>query len=395
MDLLQQSGYGDGDTDEGSTSSSTSRSSCRVDETTGVSDSASAGRKRKRGHAGQRDAQFIRSVPHTPGNWASHVFCPLVDTHPSSSPSASVFEASRYEGVNRAAGRRLCNAAQDIIAEFTEVLKDRQKERGETTSGLIVVSHLPANNCDTDDSSSTSSSDEDDHANNCDEKHDEKRKSNGKDIAATKETKNITTICKGNSDNTSFIPLHISLSRPFYLQEQSIESFVDHLTKALSIFAPIPITFSPNQPQVLVNDELTRTFLTIPALSSAQQQQQQSSDIIKLIRAIDVVMERFGQPTYYDHPRIHVSIASVPCDASDILAGLYRMPRRNGVGTNATNGGNKAKGVVDNIVEATPQKQNITMLEVTTPQKQNITFMVDRIICTFGGTKKHSVFLNG
>mmetsp|Transcript_5595 Transcript_5595/g.11818 ORF Transcript_5595/g.11818 Transcript_5595/m.11818 type:complete len:395 (-) Transcript_5595:151-1335(-) len=394
MDLLQQSGYGDGDTDEGSTT--TSSSSSRVDETTGVSDSASPGRKRKRGHgdgghAGQRDAQFIRSVPHTPGNWASHVFCPLVDTHPS---SASVCKASRYEGINRAAGRRLCNVARGIIAKFTDVLKDRQKERGGMTSGLVVVSHLPAGNYDADDSSSTSSSDEDDDANRCDERerHDKKRKSNGKDMAVTEEAKNVTTVCEGNRDDSSSIPLHISLSRPFYLQEQSIASFVDHLTKALSIFAPIPITFNPNQPpQVLVNDERTRTFLTIPALSSVhQQQQQKSSDIIKLIRAVDAVMERFGQPTYYDHPRIHVSIASVPCDAGDMLAGLYRMPRQNGVGTNASNGGNKTKGgVVDDagMIEATPQKQ--------TPQEQNITFMVDRISCTFGGAKNHFVFLSG
>ena len=142
---------------------------------------------------------------------------------------------------------------------------------------------------------------------------------------------------------------------PFILQQQSISSFVEHVRKVLAPHSPIPVTFDLSNPEILVNDERTRSFLTIPAA----QMMSQNAPIIRMIRSIDTVMKRFDQSEYYEEAKIHTSIASVPGDVRDVLAGILQR------GELEVGGDNRA------------------------------TFMLDRMMLTFGTTKEHCILLEG
>jgi len=163
--------------------------------------------------------------------------------------------------------------------------------------------------------------------------------------------------------------LHISLSRPFYLQKQSIESFITELKKLIAvkvqypIHAQIPIssananvihnaacsctrttTNSSTQEkdldtsmsvapsyiqipkaEILSNDEKTRSFLTIPlhtdemltkkktdqcATATTVMMNEVGIGIPHIVDIIDSVMVKYGQEKYYQDPKFHISIAS-------------------------------------------------------------------------------------
>lgn len=128
--------------------------------------------------------------------------------------------------------------------------------------------------------------------------------------------------------------VHISLSRVFYLQYHLLATFEADIRLRLglehSFVAHIHASASNNNtcsPRVLVNDERTRTFL---ALSVQQPHATKSScsttcvpgsspshgGVVRLIRAVDSVLEKYGLPTYYDNPIVHVSVGSAKGDFS-------------------------------------------------------------------------------
>ena len=298
---------------------------------------------------------FVRAIPHTPGNWAGHIFFPLAPS------SAGTSGSSKYDATNRVASRRLYVAAEDLIENFATAMKDRRLEQKNERGGgcndevddMRVVSHLPPLPLGQDDSSSEDEEDDESSASSDDNSVEVGNRCN--DGKLSQEDRRDGGTDNGNGRSTNHLaPLHISLSRPFYLQQQSISSFVEHVRKVLAPHSPIPVTFDLSNSEILVNDEKTRSFLTIPAAQSSQ-----NAPIIRMIRSIDTVMKRFGQSEYYEEAKIHTSIASVSGDVRDVLAGTLQR------GDFEVGGDNRA------------------------------TFMLDRVMLTFGTTKEHCILLEG
>ena len=340
------------------------RSSCASSVSVGSEsgDGRRGGKKRPRPSSatarqqqGQQQMQrhcFVRAIPHTPGNWAGHIFFPLAPS------SAGTSGSSKYDATNRVASRRLHVAAEELIENFATAMKDRRLEQKNERGGgcndevddMRVVSHLPPLPMGQDDSSSDDEDDDESSASSDDDSVEVGNRCNNGKLSQEDRRGRGT-----DNENSAFAPLHISLSRPFYLQQQSISSFVEHVRKVLAPHSPTPVTFDLSNPEILVNDEKTRSFLTIPAAQILSQ----NAPIIRMIRSIDIVMKRFGQSKYYEEAKIHTSIASVSGDVRDLLAGTLQ---RGGL---EVGGDNRA------------------------------TFMLDRVMLTFGTTKEHFILLEG
>ena len=82
---------------------------------------------------------------------------------------------------------------------------------------------------------------------------------------------------------------HVSLSRPFYLQEAFISSFVSHLETSVKE-VPVFSLIVEKQQRVLENDDKRRSFLV--------QSIQFSASLMKLIHLVDDVMLRIGHSLY-------------------------------------------------------------------------------------------------
>lgn len=105
--------------------------------------------------------------------------------------------------------------------------------------------------------------------------------------------------------------LHVSLSRPFFLQLASIESFQRELQDALSHERDFVLQM--DEELILSNDEGTRSFFgwkltRNPALN-------------RIVGQIDAVMLKYKQQVYYDPPIFHVSLASVQGKLFDNVLG--------------------------------------------------------------------------
>ena len=103
---------------------------------------------------------------------------------------------------------------------------------------------------------------------------------------------------------------HISLSRTFCLRYHQLEPFHDVLRGAIeaSGIGAFDLQLGPRC-RFLENDTGTRTFLSIVADGPG------SDRALQLIRAVDVVLERFQQEPYYADAVVHSSIASLPSAA--------------------------------------------------------------------------------
>ena len=149
--------------------------------------------------------------------------------------------------------------------------------------------------------------------------------------------------------------LHISLSKLFFLQLPSIPCFEELLKNRLAVEPAVTVTFTPaNHLQVLLNDTETRTFLTSPAVAGSQ-------GILRLIGAVDEVLKKYNQPSYYTNPNIHISI----------LSGK----------------GNQEKMFLDCI-------HCMVFEDGDNNEHQEITISINQVHCTLGTVKKISVPLN-
>lgn len=63
---------------------------------------------------------------------------------------------------------------------------------------------------------------------------------------------------------------------------------------------------------LLVNDEGTRSFLTVGAGAGCD------ARLRRLVASVDEVVRRYRQPVYYPDPRFHVSVASLRGDAGAV-----------------------------------------------------------------------------
>lgn len=116
--------------------------------------------------------------------------------------------------------------------------------------------------------------------------------------------------------------LHISLSRQFYLQKQSIHPFLSDLKQRIQIGIPQAIYVRVSTKncngtcrgahqqsqrimdmEILSNDEKTRSFLTVPVTTCG-------SEISSVVALVDSTMKKYGQKEYYEDPKFHISIAS-------------------------------------------------------------------------------------
>jgi len=323
-------------------------------------------------------------VPHTPGNWAGHIYFPLAPTTPSSSAGCS----SIYDATNRAASRRLYAAAGELIEDFAAVWNERFRGQnskigdgcGDELEDLRVISHLPPLPLEQDDSSSDEEDDDESTCSSGEDSNEGDRRGSGR--ASGRPYREIRQGEKGaqavvaaaiHEKGESAPPLHISLSRPFYLQQQSISSFVEHMRTTLAPYSPMPITLDATNPEVLANDEKTRSFLTIPAV-----QKTHGSSLIRMIRSLDAVMERYGQAPYYEEAKIHTSVASISGDARGLLAGT---PYSGDCGGNLSS-------------QKVARKGRGSTCDVPKPtQNMGVTFMVDRVMLTFGTTKEYCILL--
>lgn len=99
----------------------------------------------------------------------------------------------------------------------------------------------------------------------------------------------------GCSDtDATLVPMddyHLSLSRPFVLQYDQISTFVDELRAALKWRRRFVVALS--EATILVNDELTRSFLAL-CVSGGEK------ELLATIKCVDKCMKQFALPLYYE-----------------------------------------------------------------------------------------------
>jgi Uncharacterised conserved protein len=156
-----------------------------------------------------------------------------------------------------------------------------------------------------------------------------------------------------NGDNNNAEPLHVSLSRPFYLQQANLQPFVRALSAELQRTTtrggdtimdddnvvpprttttstgriphrrggprgPFRITIDTRQVVILTNDDATRSFLAWNVHDTAGNGRE---ELARLIACCDRILQCYHQPVFYnDTPQYHVSWASlVPAIPSDMI----------------------------------------------------------------------------
>jgi len=220
-------------------------------------------------------------------------------------------------------------------------------------------------------------------------------------ISSSDEQTDETKTSDPPKQKIGLIGMHISLSKPFFLQHQNIDSFIENLTKRFEkCFDPFNVMFEPNafqqptqndkddtntassspattpscQIQVLVNPRGTRSFLTLPMNSNS------AEGIKKLINATDDVMKEYNMPTFYPEPKIHVSIASASCNLNE----LY------GENSDTAPAAAAATANTDTSAEMKEEDTSTATKAISAPpQKADpIMFHVKSVQCDFGKSDK-------
>lgn len=281
-------------------------------------------------------ALFQREQPERKGQWPSHVFVKvpwyvIPNRHDKNDLDHDDYDTTTW--TRRRRRRRIVESwiHQDVTHHVVPLLQSYHY------TGPLVCHYYPLPT-----STSTTS---------IDEKHDTSH-------PTTMETKcheNDTRLLppekeseseSSNEDTDDTDSLHISLSRPFYLQGHNKQSFLQALRRELHVFALSLLSSSSNnntslcidwcRGQWLVNDTKTRSFWVYPVTSTSTsnttrstttKQSSSSSSSFWLqdlvTKHMNVVLQRFGQPLYdYEPLQFHVSVASIPTD-------IYALQRHN------------------------------------------------------------------
>lgn len=208
--------------------------------------------------------------------------------------------------------------------------------------------------------------------------------------------------------------LHLSLSRPFFLQVASIDSLVTALQQRIQDMAIPPFVvrlvtrplhrsrrrrhrtsksnhnlqneseFSSSSSSssssllscyLLVNDEQTRTFLSWRV--EEEEEAATTSHLKSLVHAVDSVLQQYNQPMYYQPPLFHISVASTP---GGTVIGKYH-------GSSPTTN-NKDASQSNNTVQYWEHP-------IDHPPHHPLRFLVNQVHCTFGTTKHFVIPLRG
>jgi hypothetical protein len=262
----------------------------------------------KNGNEDRRQHHFKRTQEHIQGNWAGHVYLKI----PCGVSSNSYMHSEQEE---------LLNA---YVRNTLQYFQNRME-------GKHGISSPPSIGCDANDEViivphvSISIPQED-------EKEMPQSQLSGSDLESesSSEDDEDENMDHRENENSPYQALHISLCRPFYLQKQSVPSFLSDLRKRIQIsilettmYVRVRVftkmirhtgKFSHQGQQqklevldmeILSNDEKTRSFLTVPVTSTSG-----SFGIPSIISMIDSIMKKYGHQEYYEDPKFHFSIAS-------------------------------------------------------------------------------------
>jgi Uncharacterised conserved protein len=166
-------------------------------------------------------------------------------------------------------------------------------------------------------------------------------------LGRTLEELGYSGVCCVHHDNDDDEPLHVSLSRPFYLQQANLQPFVRALSAELQRTTqggdtimddagriphrrrregegprgPFQITIDARQVVILTNDDATRSFLAWNVHDTGGGRgAAQSPQLARLIACCDRILQCYHQPVFYDTPQYHVSWASfVPAIPPDLI----------------------------------------------------------------------------
>ncbi|KAJ1861205.1 poly(U)-specific 3'-to-5' RNA exonuclease [Coemansia sp. RSA 486] len=104
----------------------------------------------------------------------------------------------------------------------------------------------------------------------------------------------------GSKDMQSCEALHVSLTRPFYVQEHQISAFVEALQTSVRGYGQFAVGFE--RVSTYVNERGNRGFVALDVGAGR-------NSIGGLLDRVDRVMERMGKREFYSRPRFHVSLA--------------------------------------------------------------------------------------
>ncbi|KAG5191950.1 hypothetical protein JKP88DRAFT_347404 [Tribonema minus] len=96
--------------------------------------------------------------------------------------------------------------------------------------------------------------------------------------------------------------VHLSLSRPFALRAHQLEPFAARLRRAAAGARAFRCEVSGAY-EVLVNDDRTRSFVCLKVVGGC-------APILALIGRVNEALADFQQQTYYEDPKLHISVAS-------------------------------------------------------------------------------------
>jgi hypothetical protein len=172
------------------------------------------------------------------------------------------------------------------------------------------------------------------------------------------------------------------------------------------------------QPEMLVNDEHTRSFWTLPVRKTSTTTPPWST-LLRLVQQVNDVLRKIQQPTYYESPIFHVSLAS--CAGNVVLGENKMMPNdvdddeqqkqhRSTATTTTTSSINKKDGISNTVqhnvstdvrqIVTTTGKEQIELSDDSDAEKNDdddnetprfLRAHIDSIHCTFGTTKSYVI----
>mmetsp|Transcript_16635 Transcript_16635/g.19267 ORF Transcript_16635/g.19267 Transcript_16635/m.19267 type:complete len:422 (-) Transcript_16635:31-1296(-) len=325
---------------------------------------------------------FKRTRPHIQGNWSSCIYILLQSSLSSCSPTANTsfthfdnFNQESYEEFSRFIMSYMIHFHRHVIQLASKHY--HKKDNSNIKDTIVIVPYFNIMKEVLIDS-------KDNTGNNCSKSHSDDDGSSDESTGTNKGESN---------DKDEFnLGLHISLSKQFYLQQQSVQPFLNDLERRLRVIPkPLTIQFdtasiSNTNFEILVNDDKTRSFLTIPVLYDDVSMYNHahlcnsSSPLHDLVNVINDLMIKYGLESYYSEPKFHCSVAS--------WKGCYDWITTDITTTDDTTKNNDLNDKIGYHDDNATEKY---VVEKSQSQQHIATFLVNGIHCKFGTVKSHFI----